>query len=353
MAEQIRRLDYERRSKYKSLMKSSSGIQNIKKECSTQVRAANEMEDRKKHLYIQRNELHKRTFLERHEYERKVVEKFRFDLDLKSQNFNEAKFQLLRSKSAGPRIETDKPVVLAMLPKKYYEQTSDDSDDDNTSFRLTRKQNGTGLQKYTGHKSTTQTENSEDKLLNFTSLTAVFKFKRKKNQKPKSAIRSASFSEPKKDRISESKRFLHPTEFMGTHGQHGTDLSPSPDKSAKGSGSITAERAKSSRFRRQSEPANYLTAYIPRDVRSAPPRSSSISAAGSGEHSGPDGTPSRSYRLLKEAFKKKRKEQPNPSKDRFDKVKTDHEKRVKLLNERIKRRFNDIFAENVFSHLEL
>lgn len=322
MGELVRRLDYERRSKKNLSVECGSG-QQINREYSAPVRAANDMEDRKCNLYVQSMEKHKQLFLDRYAYERKVVLKFKDELDAKSENFTEEKYQHVRAQSAAARLQrvNKSPYIgpiIEIIPRHLYrgeskssavkfDVTSDTSEEDSTGDeeddeKVSNKYTDNGDTKEVAGFSTT---------LHWATLT----------RKPRSA-------ELRRRRVSlavDSHRFLP----------------------ARG-------------VRRQSAPTRVMSAYEPRDNRSSSMlsrRSSRSSLGGSVaslcEHvnSADDKhANSRSFRLLRDAFKKKRKEKSNPMLEQLNSVKADHLNKTCNLYEQTREKFDKLFRNNMLMY---
>lgn len=322
MGELIRRLDYERRSK-KSLSVDTGSGQRINKEYSTQVRAANEMEDRKKDLLIQAMEKHKKVFLDRHNYEKKVMIRFKDELDTKSEDFNEFRFQQLRAQSARGRLQgnynnPDIGPVTEIIPRHYYRrQTSaavkfdvsdaDKSDDSSDSDEQSDER---------------QSETEENVPKGTRSTVVIHPLQSWKNisKKPPPGF-------PRRRRLSVAVFETQENRFL-------------PARVA----------------RRQSAPPRVQNVSKPRQVKSASIASrrssrSSLTSAASFEsiHIDEKETQCRSYRLLREAFKKKKIEVPNPKEGFLNAVKADHLSKTINLHERTLEKFDELFSNKVFS----
>ncbi|KAL4224246.1 hypothetical protein ACF0H5_017699 [Mactra antiquata] len=320
MGELVRRMDYERRSKKRLAIINGSG-QRINREYSAPVRAANDMEERKCHLLVQTMERHKQLFLNRCEYEKKVVLKFKDDLDAKSENFSEAKYQHLRAQSALSRLQSANQQanigpVVEIVPRHYYRTETKSSA---VKFDITPDSSDDG---------SSSEDDTDDKSSELDLAT---------NPNRKSA-------EPK------------PTGFSTTiHWATLTKKPPSAElRRRRVSLGLESHRFLPARgVRRQSAPPRVMSALEPRDVRSS--RRNSPSLAGSltslnenVNNSDNNDVSSRSFRLLKETFKKKKLEKPNPKADKLNSVKADHLNKTTNMYERTMEKFDKLFNETVF-----
>ncbi|XP_045173437.2 uncharacterized protein LOC123534996 [Mercenaria mercenaria] len=320
MGELIRRLDYQRRTK-KSLMVDTGTGQRINKEYSPQVRAANEMEDRKKDLSIEIMEKHKKVLLDRFNYDKKVVVRFKSDLDSKSVDFNEFKFQQLRIQSSKGRLEGNQEAnigpVNEIVPRHYYRSESKSA----VKFDMPDKN------KYSeSDERDSETDQSDDD--------NDFNVK-EKHERHKHFIRT-----------------LHSW----------ANVTKKPPSGVLRRRRMSVANFESHRFipardvRRKSAPPKVMSAFQPRDIKSAPAitrRSSrsSLGSSSSNENLQADNekeTGGRSFRLLREAFKKKQIEVPNPEQDRLNVIRADHRNRTANLYERTIQKFEKLFSDQVF-----
>ena len=296
MGELVRRMDYEKRSK--SLMKQEFE-QRISKEYSTPVRSANAMVERQKDLQIKRAQLHLKNFLSRLDYEIKMVKRFGKNLEYKSQKFDESKFEAVRGRSARGRLET-----------VNHDLKSEERDIVGSLTRL-----NTGMNKMQAVKrdsrigsvsdSDSDSESVAIPTIDIRGINALRRGSRPVMKRPVSSSTSSTTSE-------------------------GIDSRAIPSRNVP----------------RRVWPPRAQSAYIPRDRRpsSHRPASSKVSSNIAAEESTEDDTQvTRSYRLLREAFKKTREESPNRQKEQleFDRIRM--KKHYEVLLERSLKKFNDIF----------
>lgn len=325
MGELIRRLDYQRRTK-KNLMVDTGSGQRINKEYSPQVRAANEMEDRKKALFIDGMEKHKKLFLDRYNYDRKVMLRFKADLDAKSVDFNELKFQQLRAQSARGRINgnqhTNIGPVTEIIPRHYYRGESksavkfdidSSNESDNDSF---------------DEESESEHFMDED----------VFTDDSRKNGRTSSNC----FGKTLNSWANITKK--PPSGLLRRRRMTLTNIEPPTFVPARD-------------VRRQSAPPKVMSALQPRDVKSASlmsRRSSrcSITSASSIENlpvENENEAASRSFRLIREAFKMKKIETKDPKQDKLNVIKAVHQNQTSNLYERTMKEFEKLFSDQVFA----
>lgn len=324
MGELIRRLDYQRRTK-KNLMVDTGSGQRINKEYSPQVRAANEMEDRKKALFIDGMEKHKKLFLDRYNYDRNVMLRFKADLDAKSVDFNELKFQQLRAQSARGRIhgnqQTNIGPVTEIIPRHYYRAESKSA----VKFDLDSS-NGSDNDSFD--------EESENEQI----MDDVFT------------------SETRKHGRASSNCFVKTLNSWA-------NITKKPPSGLLRRRRMTLTNIETPKFvpardvRRQSAPPKVMSALQPRDVKSASlmsRRSSrcSITSAGSIENLTVENekeAASRSFRLIREAFKMKKIETTDPKQDKLNTIKADHQNQTSNLYERTMEEFEKLFSDQVFA----
>ena len=296
MGELVRRLDYEKRSK--SLMKNEFE-QRISKEYSNPVRSANAMVERQKEIQIKRAQLHLRNFLNRVDYEIKMVKRFGKNLEYKSQKFDESKFEAFRGRSARARLET-----------VNHDLTSEARDIVTSLTRL-------------------NTETNKAKTL-------------------KREARSCNIS----DSDSDSEPIALPTIDIrginalrrGSRPVHIRPVSSSTSSTTSVSEGLDSRAIPSRNVRRRMWPQRAQSAYIPRDRRPPSRRPASGTAKLAVEETTEE-TPqaTRSYRLLREAFKKTREEFPNLQKEQLEFDRRQTRKHYEVLLERALKKFNDIF----------
>lgn len=333
MGELVRRLDYERRSRQTSLLRDGGGSgQRINKEYSATVRAANDMEERKMELNIHKMEKEKKLFLNRLAYEKKTILRFKNELDAKSQAFDESVFQKLRGRiqSAEGRLQT--------TPARTKAAVDEDPDEKTQARGVFRKL----LTKPTCVKFDIGDSDSCDSISD--SDSSSDEEKDSKLHPIKNFTRmshSASFEMFQRRRISYA-------EFM-------SGVQP------------TEKPASAKNTRRLSAPPRVLGAYIPRDVSLTSSRRSSAatirrdskssegsvltsSASGNELSSGSEGSESTSssYRLLREAFKKKKVENTNPKEEFIKNMKLDHLNKTDGLYNRTLEKFDQLFSPEVF-----
>ncbi|XP_060562970.1 uncharacterized protein LOC132722478 [Ruditapes philippinarum] len=315
MGELIRRLDYQRRTK-KSLSVDTGSGQRINKEHSPQVRAANEMAVRKKDLYVKSMEKHKKLFLDRFNYDRKVICRFKTDLDAKSADFNECKFQQLRVQSSKGRLqgnqEADIGPVTEIVPRQYYR------DEGKSSVKFKFNMDSDEID--------SDSEESEDEAF-----------------------------------LDKSKTLEQQKHFIKTLNSW-TNITKKPPSGVLRRRKMSLANFESHRFipardvRRKSAPPKVMAALQPRDVRSAPVGSrrssrSSLGSASSNENIEEDkemDKSGRSFRLLREAFKKKKIETPNPQQDKLNVIRADHRQKSADLLEKTMEKFDKLFSDQVF-----
>ncbi|XP_052801850.1 uncharacterized protein LOC128232375 [Mya arenaria] len=388
MGELVRRLDYERRSRQRSLLAAGSSGQRISKEYSSTVRYANEMEERRRLLYVQDMEKHKRLVIDRYNYERKVMTKFKNELDSKTQNFNEEKYQQLRRvKSANGRIQnsyqnTDIGKVIELVPRHYYrtksavgvkflcnsdESGTDDDDSDVFKERDTDSQTDISADRYiNGHTSGGQKEEKSPSEL--TQWSSMWKKRHTKSALRRRMSYSNFISEvenPVNIDIASRRQSAPPkviTAFIPP------DLSTikkrlsisRPQSSASGmqqrrtsQPNLKYKRPSTADLRRMSAPALRAKSASQAALGSRRGSVSSVASSSSlnGSVNGGDEkeNTSRSYRLLREAFKKMKIEQPDYKKEWLDRMKEDHLSKTEHLHERTLEKFCKLFDGGFFT----
>lgn len=295
MGELVRRLDYERRSK--SLMKGEFE-QRISKEYSTPVRSANAMVERQKDLQIKRAQLHLKNFLNRSDYEIKMMKRFRKNLDYKSQKFEDSKFEQVRGRSARARLETVNNELTSEARDKVTPLTRRNMELSSAHVRRVSYISDSD-------------SDSESPALPTIDIRGINALRRgSRSQRPQRPFSSSTSS---------------------------TSVSEVIDNKA-----IPSRNVRSAR--RQRFPERAKSAYIPRDSRPRSRRPSSVPSNWALEDS-TDETPhtTRSFRLLREAFKKTREESPNRQKEQLEFDRRQSKKQYELLLERALKKFNDIF----------
>ena len=296
MGELVRRLDYERRSK--TLMKGEFE-QRISKEYSTPVRSANAMVERQKQLQIKRAELHLRNFLNRSDYEIKMVKRFGKNLEYKSQKFDESHFEKARAFSARARLQT-------------------------TNQDLTSE--------------------ARDKVTSLTRLNTEL------NSAHARSLRTSYISD------SDSDSECGPIPTIDIRGINALRRGSRPRKIQRPMSSSTSSTSVSDTFENRAIPSKNIrtkavpvrarSAYIPRDRRPCSTRPASsvpLNYSYPDEFTDDGPQPTRSFRLLREAFKKTRAESPNPQKEQIEWERQRTRKHYELLLERALKKFNDIF----------
>lgn len=294
MGELVRRLDYERRSK--SLMKGEFE-QRISKEYSTPVRSANAMIERQKDLQIKRAELHLKNFLNRSDYEIKMIKRFGKNLDYKSQKFDESKFDQIRGRSARGRLETVNNKLTSEARDKLTSLT-----------RLNMEVNSARVRRETRFSYISDSDSdSESVAIPTIDIKAI------------NALRRGSRTQRQQRPFSSSTSSTSVSETIDTR-------------------AIPSRNVRSARH--QMFPERAKSAYIPRDRR---PRSRRPSSAPMEDSTVEAPVATRSFRLLREAFKKTREETPNYQKEQLEYDKRQTRKHYELLLERALKKFNDIF----------
>lgn len=291
MGELVRRLDYERRSK--TLMRGEFE-QRINKEYSTPVRSANAMVERQRDLQIKRAQLHLRNFLSRSDYEIKMVKRFHRNLDYKSQKFDESKFEQARGRSARARLET----------VSHHDLTSEARDKVTSLTRLNTELNSAHSRANYISDSDSDSESVALPTIDVRGINALRRGSRSNRiQRPSSSTSSTSLSDTFETRAIGAKN-----------------------------------------IRCKAVPQRARSAYIPRDRRPCSARPSSASNKATLEVSTEEMCPTtRSYRLLREAFKKTREESPNRQKEQLEFDRRRSRKHYEVLLERTLKKFNDIF----------
>lgn len=340
MGELVRRLDYERRSRQTSLLRDGGGSgQRINKEYSATVRAANDMEERKMELTIHKMEKEKKLFLNRLAYEKKTILRFKNELDAKSQAFDESVFQKLRGriKSAKGRLQTTPARTKPAVDEDPDEKTQPRGDFRKLLTKPTCVKFDIGdsdsCDSIPDSDSSSDEENDEARKEKDSKLHSIKNFTRMSH--------SASMEMFQRRRTSYA-------EFM--------------------SGVQSTEKPASAKnTRRLSAPPRVLSAYIPRGVSLTSSRRSSAatirrdskssegsvltsSASGNELSSGSEGSESTSssYRLLREAFKKKKVEHINPKEEFIKNMKLDHLNKTDGLYGRTLEKFDQLFSPEVF-----
>ena len=381
MGELIRRLDYERRSRKRSLLVGSS-VQRINKEYSNKVRSANEMEGRRQELFVKQMDFHKRLFLNRFAYEKKLTTRFKKELDAKTQDFNEEKFQMLRrAQSARGKLQsgyqdTNIGTVTELVPRHLYRQKSahgvkfegeesSESDDDDDVFDCNVaivdktgacKDFCKDVEKTCEDGSMKQENNSGSSLTRWSVMW---------RRTPKSVLRRRqSYAVPKSQVESpipvdaKGRRQSAPPHAVAAY------LPPDP---------VTIKKMKSQPYY-MSRPLSSKPSLRPRSasqaniykqpITSAKRRetvpdimarrgsvssvASTLSVTGSVSLGDDKETQSRSFRSLREAFKKIKIEVPDPTQERFNLMKADHTARTENLHEETLQQFEKLFTEGFF-----
>ena len=328
MGELIRRLDYERRSKQRSLLRGDGCGQRINKEYSATVRAANDLEERKKELFILEMEKHKKLFLDRFVFEKKTVVKIKNELDTKSKAFNASEFLELRrrvgSAKCKPRTTTQGNngnigPVTEIIPRQYYRQTV--ARTVNVKFKCDYSMSSES-------ESSDVDSGSDSDDLAVGPLRQVSKWSQI-DRRPSSELidrRRKSYAEFIQQTIEAPAKCL-------------------PAKNT----------------RRLSAPPRIMSAYTPGDVACAPSsrRSSRCSTtscrseqsmSSNDVNSGNDESESasRSFRLLRQTYKKKKKEYVNQRLEMLKHIKEDHSLKTKDLVDKTKERFKELLSEYFF-----
>ena len=274
--------------------------QRISKEYSTPVRSANARLERQKQLQINQVELHLRNFLNRSDYEIKMVKRFGKNLEYKSQTFDESKFEKARATSARARLQTTNQDLTSEARDKVTSLTRLNTELNSAQARSLRTT-------YISD-SDSDSECGPIPTIDIRGINALKTGSRpmKKIQRPmSSSTSSTSVSDTFENRAIPSKN-----------------------------------------IRTKAVPIRARSAYIPRDRRprsTRPASSVPLNHIYSDDPADDGPQPTRSFRLLREAFKKTRADSPNPQKEQIEFELQRTRKRHELLLERALKKFNDIF----------
>lgn len=326
MGELVRRLDYERKSKQNSLMRNGGWTQHINKEYSATVRAANDLEERKKDLFILSMEKHKKLFLNHLAYEKKTILNFKNDLDTKSKAFDEREFLELRKRVQSAKVRRQKAnkhnsgnigPVTEIVPRQYYRTES--AKIHSVKFNCEETKTNGNYSDTESDPDSEEEDVKEEPLSNFRQVSGWTQMSRRPSSE-----------------LMVSRRQSYAEFVQDTH------IIPDTFHSSKN-------------VRRQSAPPRVMSAYIPSDVSrislrrssksySSHGSSTSLSDVSSGSEEAENA--SRSFRLLRQTYKKKRKEQTNPREEILKLTKEDHFNKTKDLETRTKAQFEELLSDS-------
>lgn len=263
------------------------------------MRSANAMVERQKDLQIKRAELHLRNVLNRSDYEIKMMKRFGKNLDYKSQKFDESKFEQARGRSARARLQN-----------VNQDLTSEARDKVTSLTRLNTELNSAHVRNLRTNYISDSDSDSECVPIPTIDIRGI------------NALRRAS----------RPHRIQRPMS--------------SSTSSTSVSDTFETRAIPSKNIRTKAVPQRARSAYIPRDRRPRSTRPSSsipLNHISSDEFTDDSPQPTRSFRLLREAFKKTRAESPNPQKEQLEWERRRTRKHYEVLLERALKKFNDIF----------
>lgn len=314
-------------------MRGEGSGQRINKEYSTRVRATNELQERKKDLCIQHMEKHKRLFLNRHAYEKKMILKFRNELNTKSQKFDETKFGDLRRRVQTARGRLQPPTsgnnngdigpITELLPRQYYRKDSAKSATVKFYFECSESSSESDVESDTFSDSDSEVSKGRRN----STFQQLSNWSRMSQSASSAAIR---------------RRRESYAEFV--KGTESVDICiPAPS------------------VRRSSAPSRIMSAYVPRDLPETSSRRSSQVTTTSKSSSGSSTslndvtnrledptTASRSFRLLKEACIKRRQETANPREEILRSAKQLHYNQTHDLLEKTAEKFKMLISHSCF-----
>ncbi|KAH3882756.1 uncharacterized protein LOC127864462 [Dreissena polymorpha] len=380
MGELVRRLDYERRSRQRSLLNNTLGGQRIKKEYSNTVRAANAIEERRGDLQVENLERHRRLFLDRYAYEKKVMSKFKSELDSKTRDFNEEKYQQLRrASSAKGRLQstsqdTDIGTVSELVPRHLYRRKSAAAVTFSFSEDIGENKEANEDEKLEQQVTFNLNEVFEEKLealagQNCINWSTVWK-RSDISSRLQRRLSYATFIADAENPINIANNMRQQSEQTGVHTAYIppdiSSIKKSRTPSTIQKSSVIPLRPKSATQAniykqpilnkssyRPSQSASKVRARSSTNCNPMSRRGSVSSLASSCSQAGSSSgeeleNKSRSFRHLREAFKKVKVEKPDAKLNKLTLVKLNHLHKIEHLHESTLKRFEELFTEDLF-----